>query len=133
MARMSGGAICTRSDDEICASESEGAATRVSKRSEANPSKAFGQDINTPVGGQRTHSATVSAGRRGFPIAEVDPAAGSGIRRWNARQCGGGSPLSAGGLDAGAEDLSSRKIPAILPKIPFFFLDESPLEESASC
>src|SRR5882762_5245898 len=68
MARMSGGAICTRSDDEICASESEGAPTRVSKRSEANPSKAFGLDINTPVGGQRTHSATVSAGRRGFPL-----------------------------------------------------------------
>ena len=97
--------------------------------------QAFELGINTPVGGQRTHSATVSAGRRGFLVLlkEVEPCAGAGIRRRNARQCCEVSPLSAGGLDAGVEDLSSRKIPAILPKIPFFFLDESPLEESASC
>ena len=96
--------------------------------------QAFELGINTPVGGQRTHSATVSAGRRGFPLVvkDVEPCA-EPVRRWEARQCGEVSSLSAGGLDAGAEDLSSRKIPAILPKIPFFFLEESPLEESASC
>src|ERR1700730_8681250 len=42
--------------------------------------QAFELGINTPVGGQRTHSATVSAGRRGFPLVvkDVEPCAGTG-------------------------------------------------------
>src|SRR3981081_755809 len=62
------------------------------------------------------HSATVLARRRGFLLLHLVPENPAGKS-----YCGGGCPLSAG-LDTGAEDLSSLKMPAILPKNPFFFL-----------
>src|SRR5436305_15183511 len=78
----------------------------------------------SPPGGQfhYAHSPTVSSEWRRFLKSRYSSSANSDWRLVldAAAQCGGCCPLCAGFV-TGADCLSSLKMPAILPKNPFFF------------